>query len=97
MFLNPLHEFDAVPVWQVHVGQAEVGGVLFQQFPGAGEVGCREGCYAHPGEGDLKQLPDVRFIINDQRCVCGHLVSSVPCRCSSARYPPAPVQIIRPG
>ena len=54
MLLNPLYEFDAVTVWQVHVGQAKMGGVSFQQFSGAGKVRCRECGYPHPCEGNLK-------------------------------------------
>ena len=97
MLLDPLNQFDAIAVGQVHIREAEVRFVLFQQGQGAGQVVCRKCFYPHPGQGDFQQFPDVRFVVNDQRCVGGHLVLSVPCRYSDARYPPAPGQIIRPG
>ena len=72
MLLDPLHKLNAVAIRQVHVGQAELGRVGFEQAFGRGNVFCGQGVNAHAAEGDFKQVSDVGFVVDNQGCVSGH-------------------------
>ena len=72
MVIDELDQFDAVTVWQVHVREAEIKSLLFQQCPGAGDVLGACSVDAHTTQRDLQELPDIRFVINNQCFLVRH-------------------------
>ena len=74
VLLNVLDQADTVAVRQFHVREAEIGIVLLEGGVGFGEVSRGTGFQAHPAEGDIQQLPDIRLVVDNQYGFCTHIL-----------------------
>ncbi len=71
MPLDELNQLQPAAVGQAHIGQAEVVVFTGEALACLLEVACAAGVQLHPAEGDLQQLADVRFVVDDQRFLAG--------------------------
>jgi len=70
--LDVLHQADPVAVGQLHVCQAKIGLNLIDQRLCLCQRGGRTRGESHPPNGDIKQLPDIRFVVDDEYGLLGH-------------------------
>ena len=70
--LNVLHQFHAGAIGQAHVGQAQVERLAGQPVAGLLDVAGAAGVELHAAEGDLQQLADIGFVVDDQGSLPAH-------------------------
>ncbi|MCY1399741.1 hypothetical protein D9M71_148040 [compost metagenome] len=70
--LDMLDQLQPGAVGQAHVGQAQVEWLAREVFAGFLDVAGAAGIQLHAAKGDLQQLADIRFIVDDQGFLAAH-------------------------
>lgn len=59
-------QLDAIAVGQAHVGQAQIVGIVGQQFARFGQIGSGADAQPHTAQGENKQLANITLVIDNQ-------------------------------